>query len=128
MSEMSGCDDVVHSRELYDLALCHFNEPMLSMGEVVRLIGYGETAIDCYFIVAKPRSVVAWLTCVGGYTFLDRLKGQGYVKSTSGEDWDDLYRLDSMLTHGGCPKAETFRLDLQHDDTEGGRIDEDQTP
>lgn len=108
----------VHSEKLHQLALRHFNEPMLAHQEVVRCIGYGETAIDCYIIAKRPRGRVVWLTCVGGYTFLGRLKGQGYVLSTSGEEWDDLYRLDRSLELNGCPKEESFRLDLKHDDDE----------
>lgn len=108
----------VHSHELHQIALRHFNEPMLAHHEVVRCIGYGETAIDCYFIAKRPRGRIVWLSCVGGYTFLGRLKGQGYVLSRGGEEWDDLYRLDSSLGLNGCTREESFRLDLQHDDEE----------
>lgn len=102
-------------------AMCraHFNEPMISHGEIGRCIGYGETAVDCYIIVQKLRGEIVWNTCVGGYIFLNRLKGQKYIKSTSGEDWDDFTRLDSELALNGAPKQTTFRLDLRPDDWEG---------
>ena len=115
----------LHNQELYEMALRHFNEPMLNLLEVVRLVGYGETGVDCYLIAMKPRGDVIWITCVGGYTFLDRLRGQNYVKSSSGEDWDDLYRLDNSLALNGCPRANEFRLEIRHDDMEGTAISED---
>ena len=43
-----------HSKELLDMCRAHFNEPMLSFGQVVRCIGYGETGIDCYVITKLP--------------------------------------------------------------------------
>ena len=101
-------------------ALCeqHFNEPILSGSEVVRLIGYAETAVDCYLICSSMDRGIYWNTAVGGYTFLDRLKGQGYVRSTGGEDWDDLTRLDSLLQLNGAPKVEKFLVILRPDDNE----------
>lgn len=118
----------VHLKELYDLALTHFNEPMICNDEVVRLIGYGETAIDCYYIVKRARGRVFWSTCVGGNTFLDRLKGQGQVVSTTGELWDDLYRLDNSLHHRGCTKEDEFLVDLRHDDDESTHFSEEWEP
>ncbi len=108
----------VHSQELYQMAFAHFNEPFLSWGELSRVIGYGETAIDCYIIEMKRGGEVQWHTCVGGYTFLDRLKEQNAVDATNGERWDDLTRLDNELKCSGSPKQEEFRLDLRHDDEE----------
>lgn len=115
-----------HSKELHDMALAHFNEPMLVSHQLARCIGYAETAIDCYIIARLPGSYMQdgktiWCTCVGGYTFLDRLRGQGYVKSTGGEDWDDLTRLDSSLGYNGAPRAEQFLVELKRDDWEGCR-------
>lgn len=110
-----------HSPALCEMALAHFNEPMLSMWGVVRCIGYGETAVDCYIIARKPGGQIAWLTCVGGYTFLDRLRGQGHVVSTSGEEWDDLLRLDNGLTLNDCPPEGEFLVDLRHGDMEDSR-------
>lgn len=116
MSETS-----VHNRELYEMCRAHFNEPMIAMERVVRCIGYGETAVDCYVISQSMGGKVTWHTCVGGYFWLDRLKGQDYVRSTGGEDWDDLYRLDNVLALNGAPKADAFRLELRHDDLEDYR-------
>ena len=97
----------------------HFNEPIICNSEVVRLIGYGETARDCYLICSPMRRDIFWNTAVGGYVFLDRLKGQDYVKSTEGEDWDDLFRLDTLLELNGAPKVESFIVDIRPDEDEG---------
>lgn len=117
-------DEEPHSKELHDMARAHFNEPMIWNHELARCVGYGETAVDCYVIIRRSESgcekgKLFWVTCVGGYTWLDRLKGQGYVKSVSGEDWDDLFRLDSDLKHNGCPREPEFILVLRHDEWEG---------
>ncbi|MCA0032777.1 hypothetical protein [Mesorhizobium sp. B263B2A] len=111
----------VHSDELHEMCRQHFNEPMISFDKIVRCIGYGETGVDCYVITKGHGGEIVWNTCVGGYFFLDRLKGQGYVKAVNGEDWDDLTRLDSNLTCGGATKESEFRLVLQHDDMEDGK-------
>jgi hypothetical protein len=102
-----------------DMARKHFNEPMISFGKLVRCIGYSETAVDCYIIVKDIDGKETWNTCVGGYTFLDALKGQNYVKAHNGEDWDDLTRLESDLP----PKEPEFKLMLDPDDWEGMRQD-----
>lgn len=108
----------VHSQELHDMCVEHFNEPMISFEEICRCIGYAETAIDCYILTRKKGGAIVWNTCVGGYTWLNRLRGQGYVKAHNGEDWDDLTRIDGGLTRGDCPKEPEFLLILQHDDFE----------
>ena len=97
----------------------HFNEPVISHLEVVRLIGYGETAVDCYLISSSVSQGVVWLSAVGGCIFLDRLKGQGYIRSTEGENWDDFIRLDSWLELNGAPRVKDFIVDLRPDDHEG---------
>lgn len=89
----------------------YFNAVVLTAsGELGRLIGYGEDDDDCYFIVQhmRPHVTPVWNTCVGGFIPLERLKGQGYVRSTSGEDWDDYYRLNQLLRLNGAPEAEEF--------------------
>ncbi|MDO8683949.1 MAG: hypothetical protein Q7N50_10765 [Armatimonadota bacterium] len=106
-----------HRADLHKMCVDHFNEPMISFGKLARCIGYGETAVDCYIITQLCNGEILWNTCVGGYVFLDRLKGQGYVKSTGGEDWDDLTRLESELRE--APKKEKFLLLLDHNDWEG---------
>lgn len=97
----------------------HFNEPIIVSSEVVRLIGYGETAVDCYLICSSMDRGIFWCTAVGGYTFLDRLKGQGYVKSTTGDDWDDFYRLNNMLELNGAPKVSSFIIKMDKNNREG---------
>lgn len=99
--------------ELHREVAEHFNEPMLAGFDLVRCIGYGEDDSDCYVIYRRPGGEVIWHTMVGGYTFLSRLKGQGYARSTSGEDWDDLFRLDHMLALNGCPKEAVMRVELR---------------
>ena len=105
-----GDEGDVHSRKLLRMCKRHFNEPFLANERVARLIGYGETGVDCYIIAQHlaaafdARGKIIWHTCVGGYIFLNRLKRQGYVKSTTGEDWDDFSRLDSVLMLNGAPK------------------------
>lgn len=102
-------------------AMCrdHFNEPIICSSEIVRLIGYGETAIDCYLICSSTKRVIYWNSAVGGYTFLGRLKGQRHVRSADDKDWDDFVRLDSLLELNGAPKVKDFIVDLRPDDYEG---------
>ena len=97
----------------------NFNMPVLHGLEVVRCIGYGESAVDQYIIMQCPRLGVFWNSAVGGYTSLLKLKGQGYVRAHNGEDWDDMTRLDGDLTRSGVPKVAEFVLDLRPDDFEG---------
>ena len=103
---------------LLEMCKAHFNEPMLTDKGLGRCIGYGEDESDCYIIIKNQLGRVYWQTCVGGYYWLDRLKGQQYVKSTQGEDWDDFFRLDNSLALNGCPKEKEFMLALNHDDME----------
>ena len=92
----------------------HFNEVMLSHGELGRCIGYGEDNMDCYIIVMKERGQVIWNTCVGGYTWLTPLKGANAVRSKyTDEVWDDYTRLDSQLELNGAPKQETFKVVIE---------------
>lgn len=109
--------------DMEEMCRLHFNEPMISFHEIARCIGYGETALDCYIITRHIGGKIVWNTCVGGYTFLDRLKGQEHVVSTEGENWDDFTRLDSSLALNGCPREESFLLDVRLDDFEGRRKD-----
>jgi hypothetical protein len=87
----------------------HFNEPVLLHFEVGRLVGYAEDEADCYLIINYPNPVrTVYHTCVGGYHWLDRLRGQHLVISRDGERWDDYYRIDKALELNGAPKVETF--------------------
>ncbi len=94
----------------------HFNEPIICGFEIGRVYGYAEDEQDCYIIVKFPngaRRDKVYHTMVGGYTFLNLLSQQGYVRSTGGEDWTDLTRLDSALEFDGCPKIKDFIIDIQ---------------
>lgn len=84
-------------------ALNHFNEPVLLGLEVGRLIGYGEDDHDCYWIIKRQDGTIYWHTCVGGYIWLNVLKGQGVAGN-----WDDFIRLDNQLEYNGCSKADNF--------------------
>lgn len=99
------------NQEFLDEIRGHFNEPVLMGFDLARVIGYGEDDDDCYLIVQYPRRGISRSTMVGGYTFLDRLKGQNYVRSTTGEDWDDFTRMDSLLHHNGVPRVEEFLIE-----------------
>jgi hypothetical protein len=92
----------------------HFNEPILIGLEVSRCVGYAEDEDDCYLIVNVPRRGLAWHMFVGGYTYLDVLKGQGRCESPTGEEWDDFTRLDSLLEVNGVPKVTEFIISLRH--------------
>jgi hypothetical protein len=52
-----------------------------------------------------------FVVLVGGYVYLDGLKGQEYVKGTDGSEWDDLSRLDNLLALNGCPKENQFLIE-----------------
>ncbi len=105
-------------------AICraHFNEPALDFPEVVRLIGYGETAVDRYYILRSPSRGVYWMSAVGSPIFLDQLRGQGQIVAHNGEVWDDFVRLDLWLTYNRVPKAEAFVRDVRPDDHEIGGV------
>jgi hypothetical protein len=102
---------MVDREDLLQMAKHHFNEPVLTMFTLTRLIGYGEDDDDCYLILVDPYRGTVKHTCVGGYTFLDRLRGQG----AAGEFgvWDDFKRLDSLLANNGVPAADEFLLEIK---------------
>lgn len=94
----------------------HFNEPVIHGLGVARLIGYGATAVDQYYILHCPTKGVFWLSAVGGPTMLRGLRGQRAVTSWSGENWDDFFRLDTLLQLNGVPKAPSFIRDIRPDE------------
>ena len=106
-----------HAPNLLAMATAHFNEPIICHSEIARLIGYGETGVDCYLIVQRMGGNVMWSTCVGGYIFLDRLAGQD-----AAAEWDDLKRLDNLLALNGAPQAAAMRIEYHHDDMETPRL------
>lgn len=107
--------------EIEQMCREHFNEPVLLVFNLARLIGYGEDADDCYLIVKYPypRGVV-WHTAVGGYTFLNILKGQNKVMAAypefEGEYYDDFNRLDTMLELNGAEKEKEFKVEMRTDE------------
>lgn len=103
------------------LAFCqhYFNKVVLDGWNAVRLIGYGETAIDCYYIYSSPTRGIYWSSAVGSPATLDALHGQDYVFSSSGEHWDNYTRLDSFLSLNGAPPAPEFICEIKPYDLEG---------
>lgn len=100
------------SKQLYQQAVDHFNQPLICNGVLCRLVGYAEDEQDCYFIVESRYSLAMpkwYQTCVGGYTFLDTLRGHNQVVAHNGELWDDLTRLEPDLP----PPYDDFELDLE---------------
>lgn len=77
----------------------HFNEIMISFGEIARCVGFGEDDRDCYILCRKRDGKIHWNTMVGGYQFLDALRGSVIVKPThpkfEGEVWSDYSRLET---------------------------------
>ena len=108
----------IRNEVLYHQALAHFNEPVLIIFGVGRLIGYQETREDCYWIIMMPWEKVEYHSCVGGFTALTTLKTQNIVVPSSpsfpGEIWTDYTRIDSLLQLNGAPRQEKFRLELDH--------------
>lgn len=93
-----------------------FNQPVLTDFSIGRIVGYAEDSCDCYIIIQYTRPTPyrerVYHTMVGGYYWLDRLKGQNLVISNSGEEWDDYYRIDNMLELNGAPKEKEFLIDI----------------
>ncbi len=89
------------------------NEPVIDgFYNLARLIGYAEDDRDCYLILQSKARGRVWHTAVGGYYFLTPLKGQNVLRGSSGEDWNDLWRLDQDLTRMGVPPTAEFEIIL----------------
>jgi len=104
-----------------------FNRVVIAGSDLARVIGYSEDKCDCYVICqhmanhyGEPGRIVHH-SYVGGVTSLWRLKGQSYVLSTEGEEWDDYTRLDTLLELNGAPKATEFRVEIDHENIEAYR-------
>ena len=121
---MSDSIQNIRNVKLLENVRAHFNEPMLAMFDLVRCVGYGEDEDDCYIIARRPNpnGDLIWLTCVGGYTFLNKLEGQEYVLGYSGEHWDDLTRLDNLLTLNGAPREPEFKVIIELEPKDGEEI------
>lgn len=109
---LRGIEDGPH----LNFALEHFNEIMIIGTEVARIIGYAEDKRDCYLKVQFIHGKTIWHAMVGGYYSLKNLKGQNYIKSSNGEDWDDYCRLDYFLELNEAPKQE--RPSIEYHDVE----------
>jgi len=96
--------------EIEKMCRDHFNQPVLMMDKTVRLIGYAEDEMDCYLIVKDCQLGEYWHTAVGGYIFLDKLKEQNLVVASTGENWDDFYRIDNFLELNGASKEKDFKV------------------
>lgn len=97
----------------------HFNEPVLYGTQLGRLIGYARDMHDQYHIVAYPgypESKIIWHTAVGGYIFLDALKGQNVVNATNGEVWDDFFRMNNLLSCNNCPEVDEMIIEIKPDE------------
>ena len=100
--------------EYYIEVKSHFNEPVLVGTRLGRCIGYGEDEDDCYLIVRLANSEVIRHTLVGGYIYLNCLKGINPIKSAYSEEiWDDYFRVNSYLENSKVPKEEKFILEIK---------------
>lgn len=109
--------------QTYEFCLEHFNEPVIDSMRVVRLIGYAETAVDCYYVVHCMERGVYWASAVGPCMHLRTLKEQDGVIARDGihdgDLWNNFTRLDSWLGLNGAPRAGAFICDIRPDDNEG---------
>ena len=115
---MSELEVRVGRPDIYQECLAHFNEPVIVGLSVARLLGYAETAVDCYYILQEPQREAYWHTAVGGVIFLSPLSGNNAFRLSSGDQVDDLVRLDKWLELAGVPREAGFRLVLRPDDEE----------
>jgi hypothetical protein len=115
---MSELEVLVGRPDIYQECLDHFNEPVIAGLSVARLIGYAETAVDCYYILREPQKGVYWHTAVGGVIFLSCLSGNNAFHHPSEGRVDDLVRLDKWLEFSGVPKDAGLQLALRPNDEE----------
>lgn len=96
-------------KKYYEEVKSHFNEPVIIGSEVCRIIGFGVDDEDYYLIVNSRSRGKFWMTFVGGYIYLDCLKGQHAIASKhTDEIWDDYFRMNSFLTLNGVPEEKEF--------------------
>lgn len=89
---------------------------MLTDEGLARVIGYGEDCSDCYLILRHLHGRTTWWSCVGGYYWIDILRGQNPHQDAKGRDWNDYSRIDHLLELNGAPKEGFFRVDLKHNE------------
>ena len=96
-------------------ALKHFNEPVIDMFEVVRLIGWGQDEHDSYFIYLHRGGEISRSSTVGGFIPLDRLGDQdtpdGIRHALENPARNDFEQLNKWLTLNGAPEADGFLLE-----------------
>lgn len=99
----------------YLRALKHFNEPVLDMFRVVRLIGWGQDEHDSYYIYQAAGGEVYRSSTVGGFIPLDRLGSQdtpdGIRHALENPARNDFEQLSKWLALNGAPPAEVFWLE-----------------
>jgi hypothetical protein len=86
----------------------HFNEPVLINFNVGRVIGYSEDSMDAYLMVKFLDGKFVHHSAVGGYIWLNRLKGQNLVIGNDEKEYDDYWWIDNILELNGCGKEEEF--------------------
>lgn len=89
----------------------HLNEPVIDFPHVSRLVGFGETKDDYYYILHSVHGAVTRISAVGGPIYLRSLKKQNVVRSIGGELWSSFTRLDSWLELNGAPKVDKMILE-----------------
>ena len=106
------------NKELLSTAMKKFNQPILDNLSVVRLIGYGETGFDNYWIL-KSVDHVYWISCACSLISLSFLKSQDKSSiDTTSLMYNDYEHLNNLLRYNGCPEEETFLLVIKHNDKE----------
>ena len=98
----------------------HFNEPVLSIDGLARLIGCGIDYWDSYYIIHTHNNEIKWCTAVGSsVTFLNELRSSNISYLMRGRLWSDFNRLDNELIFLGIPKRMEFLLDIRMDEVVG---------
>lgn len=99
----------------YARAMEHFNEPVIDMFKVVRLVGWGQDEYDCFYIYRAPFGKQYASSAVGAFIPLRQLKSQdtpdGIRHAMADPARDDFDQLDKWLEINGAPKAEAFILE-----------------
>ena len=100
----------------YAEARVHFNEPVVDMFSVVRLIGWGQDEDDCYYIYLRHGAGQVYRSsAVGGFIALTPLKQaqspDGLRHALEDPACDDFDQLDKWLALNGAPRADVFRLE-----------------
>lgn len=99
----------------FELAMKHFNQPVIVMFEVVRLIGWGQDEDDAYFIFRYRGGHIERSSVVGGFIPLTALQTQdtpdGIRHAMEDPARNDFHQLDKWLHFNGAPKADAFIIE-----------------